>query len=290
MKTLALILLASLALASLACGDAPPTAGKTQTAATVGEPGQQQTPVPATSATTPTDILVFPGTATLPTPTSSSETMGLTGSVWVDARPATGEVLGFINGQQCGKGQSIVLASDPPNPVPSFTLGIASGDAQRGCGVLGAAVTITINGRAVNDTVPWQPGFQQPVFLVAGPEFAIYYGTLKMDPGLPPPMRLLPYIDGTVCGQTVAGGFMPEDDVWWYQVVVDPEKLRPGCGRSGVNVEFRLEVEGQGEIELGTSAWEPLPTVQRPPTLQRPALDLTDQIRMTPVPTDAAAP
>jgi len=61
------------------------------------------------------------------------------------------------------------MQSDPPDPVPRFVIVIASDATAPGCGIPGAPITITVDGRAMNDTIPWQPGFQQPVTLIAGP-------------------------------------------------------------------------------------------------------------------------
>ncbi|MDE3097264.1 MAG: hypothetical protein KGK07_14845 [Chloroflexota bacterium] len=107
------------------------------------------------------------------------------GTLWVDARPATGEVLAFINGKQCGRGQSVLVPSDLLIPIPRFVIRVESASTEPGCGIPGAVVTLTVNGRAMNDPVPWRPGFQQQIVSIAGPAFAVYYGTLKVNAASP---------------------------------------------------------------------------------------------------------
>jgi len=152
--------------------------------------------------------------------------MGIVGRIWLDGQRVSGEVLAFINGQQCGRGKA---EGTPPKPL--LLLPISSDAHQPGCGVPGATITFTINGRAANETVAWKPGItQQMVTLSAGPRIAIYQGTLRIDRGRPPPMRVVPYIGGVVCGAAVAPWFLITDDARWsYEVVVDPDGLRLGC-------------------------------------------------------------
>src|SRR4051794_16452499 len=69
-------------------------------------------PTGTASPTAPTATILSP----LPTANSDSDAMLIEGDVWVDARPASGELLAFINGKQCGRGQSIRLPSEPPAP------------------------------------------------------------------------------------------------------------------------------------------------------------------------------
>jgi len=185
--------------------------------------------------------------------------MGIVGRIWLDGQRVSGEVLAFINGQQCGRGKA---EGTPPKPL--LLLPISSDAHQPGCGVPGATITFTINGRAANETVAWKPGItQQMVTLSAGPRIAIYQGTLRIDRGRPPPMRVVPYIGGVVCGAAVAPWFLITDDARWsYEVVVDPDGLRLGCGRAGVDVTLRLQVAGQPDIDLATVPWEALPPTQ----------------------------
>ncbi|TAK68792.1 MAG: hypothetical protein EPO22_02150 [Dehalococcoidia bacterium] len=180
--------------------------------------------------------------------------MVIGGTLWVDGRPATGEVLAYIGGKVCARGMSGFMPSEPPSPVSDFVLIIESDAVKPGCGAPGAPVTLTVDGRAMNETIPWQPGFQQPVSLTAGPAFATYYGRLKIAP-LPARFAVRAYVGDVPCSSDLSAppwGVAPEIH---YYVTVDPAELRPGCGRDGVEVEFHLEVEGQPDIVFDRAPW-----------------------------------
>ncbi len=267
-----------------------------------GSPAPQPTPEPKTStmvalttaeqsATAGPSLTVVPtatpveqatGTpelAHLPTPSSPSDAMTIGGTLWVDARPAFGEVLALINGQQCGRGQSTALPDG--DGVPYFVVQIASDAQQAGCGTPGADVTITINGRAMNNAIPWQAGFQQPTNLIAGPAFAQYYGVLQADDATVP-FDVVAYVGDVVCGQDrVSRVFL--DALLRYHVTVDPDQLRPGCGKGGVEVTLRVRAEGQPDFVLGTALW------MADAAAQRPTADLTGRFNKTPLATAAAA-
>lgn len=277
-------ILSIVALAASGCGEFLTSADLTQTAEpAIAAPAETATATPATEATataTPTVGVLAraPEVARFPTPSSPSDTMILGGGLWVDARPASGEVLAFINGKQCGRGQSVRLPSEPPDPFPIFVIEIASDVQQPGCGVPGAAVTITVGGRPMNDTVEWRPGFQQQVNLIAGPAFAQYTGVLQVQ-GVPPLFKVVAYIDGTACGEDTVSMIVP-DTVLTYQIIVDPEELRPGCGRDGVDVTLQIEF-GTGDVALrsviGTAPWQMGPVAL-------PNIDLPAGIPTTPFP------
>lgn len=279
----------ALVLAGPVCGDPQPTPAEltstsialSQHTAISGSPtdvGGTPAPDATPSATEePTNVAK---TVESTSPRSTSDPMVIGGDLWVDARPVIGEVMAFIGGQECGRGQSIRLAAEPPSPIPFFTLEIASDAAQPGCGIPGAEVSITIDGRSVNDTVLWRPGPQPPVSLIAGPSFATYYGELLID-GIPPAFKVLPYIDGKLCGDdlsamAVFGGKLT------YHVVVDPDELRPGCGRDGADVTLRLQIDGRSDITLSTTQWTTGAAVRLP------SVNLSGQIPTTPLPKDAA--
>lgn len=218
-----------------------------------------QTPSTATvSVATPIEQTPFP-TVGFPSPASVSEAMLLGGGVWIDARPASGEVIALIGGIECGRGQSGVLHGGDP---PTFLIEIASDAERPGCGTAGASVTIVVNGRVVNETVVWAPGYQQPVNLVAGPPFGNYFGKLQFN-GIAPRAVVRAYVDDVLCGEdptVIARGAGTAT----YHVVVEPDALRPGCGRDGVVVSLRLTVEGQAEAEIHHVAWDTRPLVELP--------------------------
>ena len=114
----------------------------------------------------------------------------------------------------------------------------------------------------MSSMVSWQPGFQQPVSLMAGPSFARYYGTLSFD-GPPPPFIVLPYIDGVLCGVDMSAMSRGGGPVS-YHVIVDPAELRGGCGQSGAQVTLRLQVEGGLDAVIDVVPWETGGLVHRP--------------------------
>jgi hypothetical protein len=185
------------------------------------------------------------------------------GTLWVDARPVQGQVLAFIDGKQCGRGQSFRPNAEPPDPIGMFTIMIATDSDEPGCGVPGVPVTISVNGREMNERIPWQPGWQQPMSLIAGPAFATYHGKLDAPGGLPWPFSVWPYVGGVLCGKDLSSGGISGQDAYFY-VVVDPEELRPGCGREGVDVELRLRIADGTEIAIDTVPWEPRVGIQHP--------------------------
>ena len=137
-------------------------------------------------------------------------------------------------------------------------------------------MTITLNGRPMNDTVEWQPGFQEGrADLLAGPAFVRYYGEIRIDAGFPPRMHIYAFIDDVLCGDSDLG---ISGHVLDYLMIVDPEELRPGGGRDGAEINLILTVEGQPDIDLGRQRWQPGPAIELP------TFDRTGQIRTKPVP------
>ena len=84
-------------------------------------------------------------------------------------------------------------------------------------------------------------------------------------------MRVYAFIDDVLCGEQISGGELYTDGEWSYVVLVDPEELRPGCGRDGAEIDLILTVEGQPDIDLGTELWHPGGSVERT------TVDFTDQ-------------
>lgn len=277
----ALVFVAILAVATLlgaaaVCGSGTQTSVET-TASAEATPVDSATAAPADTPADQTAIAATPSPITLdidwPTPLPGSD-MGILGRVWIDGKRSPAEVRAFIDGQQCGEGTAGSI-STPPDPI--FVFAISSDAHQPGCGVPGATVTFTIDGRPANETITWQPGASEQRFtLSAGARIAVYEGTLRLDRGRPPAMSITPLIDGVVCGDPVAPQFNPADVKWSYLVVVDSEELRPGCGHDGAAVSLRLEVQGQAAIDIAAPAWKPLPPIQIL------TVDLAGQIPVTP--------
>ena len=268
LPALAAVVTAVSALGAGICGDPTqepePTATPSATRVEINTPAA----LPPTNAalanpTIQPTVTAMPtsGPIDLPTPSSPAETMGLTGSVWVDARPVEGEVIASINGVECGKTLSLRPQSDPPDPIPGFTIAIASHQDKDGCGRPGDLVVVTINGRVVSGSIPWARGFQQPIDLVAGPPFMLLYGAIVIDTPYPG-MHVTPFVNGNVCGKQVASLAGPLK--WSYQLVVDPEELATGCGGEGATIELVLEAAGQSSIPLGSFGWSPSGSVRVP--------------------------
>lgn len=199
--------------------------------------------------------------ALYPTP-EIDDPMSLGGSVFVDAtQPSEYEVIAYIDGLECGRAQSFrPLHSDGP----MFGMTIASDAQIDGCGKPGDEVTLTVNGREVNRPYEWQPGWRPStsVTLIVGPPPARYYGEIRFDVLFDQsdiwPQRVVPYIDGKVCG--AQSNPMQGNGQVGYLVVVMPDELQPGCGRDGATINLRLELMLAGrpvEVELQDVQWQP---------------------------------
>lgn len=196
----------------------------------------------------------------LPTPVSSAEPMLLGGRMYVDARPATGPVLAYVNGLQCGEGRAYNLV----DVRGAFTIRIESDSTERGCGMPGADVSFTINGRAIDQVVSWQPGYQEsPATLSAGFQIGVYSGSLTVGSADVSSARVVPYVGDVVCGDEASGVIDPQQRARWvFKITVDSEDVRAGCGRLGADVTFRLENGNQPAVVIAVVPWQPLPPVE----------------------------
>lgn len=278
---------AGLSLASIAgvCGEPDPVATQVSATATgivtadTAMVGPTETATgaltPEPSATPRPKAFRFPAVA-VRTASSASDPMVIGGVLWVNGAAQTGEVTAFIDGKECGRGQSLI----PPDGGPFFVVSIASDAAQPGCGTPGAPVTISVNGRPMDDTVEWQPGFQQAVSLFAGPVVAQYGGDIRVDRSIIP-LLVVAYVGDTVCGRT--GGLRGDGEIASYQVEVEPEEVSPACGRDGALVVLRLEGKTAAgdafDVVIATAPWQPGPLTRIPD------VDLSGQIATTPVAT-----
>ena len=211
---------------------------------------------PSPSVTPVASTFAFSEIPNLPTPSSSSAAMILGGVLWVDGATPVGEVIAYIGGKECGRGQSFLL----PDAGPTFIVTVAAAAEQPGCGAPGTPVTLTLNGRPMNDMVDWQPGFAQPRTFFAGPAVAQYWGTFIRRDKSVQVEKVVPYVGDVACG-TQVDALLGNEEVG-YQVVAVPEQLRPGCGREGVVVTLRLEgtMDGRAfDTVLATAPWEPGP-------------------------------
>lgn len=244
------------------------------TTAPSAPPAETSTPLPSTFG--------YEETVVLATPASPSDAMFLGGELWVDGGVSEGEVVAYIAGRECGRGQSISTGD-----APVFAIRVASDAEVPGCGMPGVPVTLTINGRAMNDTVAWQPGFQQPLTLFAGPVVARYIGYIRFDAPFSEtnisPQRVIPYIDDIVCGGQLNP--MQGNGEVGYEIAVMPEELKPGCGREGAVITLRLELMAAGTsivVDLGQVPWQPGRRVELP------AVDLASSAILQPTATAGA--
>lgn len=281
-----IIPLAAVALSAAVCGPAEQEAEVGANVATVA--AETETPTPATSVTaepsrTATAISTAvpqPTSTTIvvefPTPSGATDTMVLGGSLWVDAQRAEGEVLAYVNGNLCGRSRSV--RTSPDSDAVQFAIEIASEFDAAGCGRPGDPVTLSVNGRAMNDTIPWQPGYQQRVTLISGPPFALLSGQLLLD-GIPPALDVIAYVDDQVCGQDSVTKTRPDSGLY-YVVVVSPAELVAGCGAPGASVTLVVRSDGQQDVVLETLPWQV-------DFLSRPTVDLNGEI--VPLPTAGGA-
>ncbi len=285
------IVVLALVAAAPICGPADPTpttvaATPTAVAVTLTTvPPRPPTPVaeqnapstPTSSSSPSASKFGYPKVSSLPSPSSQDDAMFIGGLLWVDGTTPEGEVIAYIGGKECGRGKSFTL---PGGGFPTLLIVVPSEAQQLGCGTTGAQVTLAINGRAMEGPIDWQPGFQQPRQFFIGPVVAQYLGDIRFDKSAVP-LRVVPYVDGVVCGGQVNP--MQGDGEAGYQVVVQPAELRPGCGRDGVVITLRLEgktVDGRPlDIVIDSVAWKPGVPVQRQ------AVDLAAKLSGAPIPT-----
>lgn len=213
----------------------------------------------STAATSAFAEILTPLKPPLPTASSGSDTMGFGGTVWVNGRPAYGELLAYIDRQICGRGQSNRI--NARQQLPKYVLAVSSDADQPGCGVPGSPITITLNGDPLNDVVLWEPGFQADKRLVAGPPFATYFGVISVGPRDVSSVKVTPYVGDLACGEQLSGAFDRGEIA--YFVVVYSDELHSGCGAPGSVITFRAEVEGLGIVDLGTESWTTADTVTR---------------------------
>lgn len=199
------------------------------------------TPSPIPSATPE------PTVAASPTPVERG--MMILGRTWVDARPSSADVRAFIGGVECASSQQVGTDAGY-----TFTLTIPAASERPGCGVPGATITFKVGDRDAPQTVTWQSGTTLFETLIAGPPFTLYAGTFTYRGPLAQ-IEVEPLINGVVCGIQLNPP-LGEGPTWDFVVVVDPDVLRPGCGRPGVTVTFRLvRVTGTSRVPIADAAF-----------------------------------
>lgn len=213
---------------------------------------------------------------------TGSEAMTISGSTWVNARPASGTVRAFIGDTECASEESILFVD---GAVPFFVATIPPENDLPGCGTDGATIRFTLNGQPAEPTVIWETGGSVNVQIFVGPPFAVYSGVFSS----PVPFEELgnamvePLISGQVCGKQL-NALQGVGPTWGFSVVVDPAELVRGCGQPGAHVQFRLvrmedgrrtvlsAVTGDVVWEPGTHelqqvlAFQPAPAQELPPT------------------------
>jgi hypothetical protein len=222
-----------------------------------------------TVGTTDTPVAVEPSATPAPaqptsTPASPEEWMTIGGHLWIDARPAGAVISALIDGQICAEEWTLL----PPVGPPVISLEVPPASERAGCGRPGATIFLGVNGKPAPYGVPWAGGETALVEVVIGPPFGRYGGSFTYE-GAIAQYDVVPLIDGHVCGEQLPwprGGPSP---VVFYEIVVDPVELRPGCGRPGAIVELRVRITspetGTHQASLGSVAWKTDGLVTLPP-------------------------
>ncbi len=238
-------------------------------------------PVTPTPPVTP-----FPTVRPFPTASSDAEPMGLGGTIWVDGVPAAGTVVAMINGTQCGSAVSAaVRAPDSSSGAPFFVMSIASATERPGCGLPGAPVQLSIDGRPFDETVAWAPGLQSPRVFVVGAGFAEYFGRVDFGSAHPPVVSVSASVNGNDCGRLLSGDFSQFDvGRWYFTIVVQSAAALAGCGGVGDDVTLYLAVDGAPAAVIGVVKW-----IMSPPPVSLSVFDLSSS-SVTPSATGAAAP
>ena len=178
-------------------------------------------------ARTPTPTPTATPTAGMP---ASNQPMEVSGTVWVNAAPASATVQAFIGSTECASGPTVVY---PDSYGTSFALEVPSSLEKAGCGQPGATVSFAVGGAPVGKTVVWQSGGYARVDLVVGPPFARYEGTFTYLGGGGAQVEAL--IDDVVCGEQ-RSPLLGLGPTWDFDIIVLPAELRPGCGSPGATV------------------------------------------------------
>lgn len=218
-----------------------------------GRPAYARTPTQTPTAT-PTAIA---------TPTPSPQQMArFHGEPWVDARVSRADITAKIGNVVCGTGGPIPIADVPL----AYQVSVVSDQIKPGCGREGAVVTFSIGDRRASQTAVWHAGADTHLNLVAGPPFSLISGgtSLKCIETERLAPQLVPFIDGTACGQEKPSDVLSapcSGQLVGYTAVVYSGEQQPGCGTEGAEITFKL-LDTAGKViavaeEKGTwHAWD----------------------------------
>ena len=204
----------------------------------------------AAYAATPTPTATSTVTATpAATPTPSPQQMArFHGEPWVDARVSKADITAKIGNVVCGTGGMIPMADVPL----AYQVSVVSDQIKPGCGREGAVVTFLIGDRQASQTAVWHVGADTLLNLVAGPPFSLISGSTSLTcteiERLAP--RLVPFIDGTACGQERPSDVLSapcRGELSGYAAVVFSAEQQAGCGVEGAEVTFKL-LDAQGNV------------------------------------------
>jgi hypothetical protein len=198
----------------------------------------------ASGGNEPPELRAEPTTIASASPTpeataASPRFMTITGTVWIDARPAHVPVEAFAGTERCD--ESSGGTGTDGHRATAYTLVIYAAEQGSDCGSEGVPLTIVVDGTPVARDVPWRRDTSLRMDLVVGPRFARYQGGFTMPEQGGGNIDVQATIDGVVCGRLLnpLQGVGPR---YPYDIVVDPHDVTPGCGREGALVRFRVVV------------------------------------------------
>lgn len=186
--------------------------------------------------------------------------MIITGSVWIDARPAHVPVEAFAGTERCD--ESSGGTGTDGHRATAYTLVIYAAESGSRCGREDVVLAIVVDGTPVARDVAWRRDTTLRMDLVVGPRFARYQGEFTMPEDAGGNIDVQATVDGVVCGRLLnpLQGVGPR---YFYDIVVDPPEVTPGCGPEGALVRFRVvALKDSGEVEVlsvlpETQIWHP---------------------------------
>jgi hypothetical protein len=217
---------------------------------------------------------------------------GFGGSVWNDGSPVPEgtRVEALVGEKVCGETTTCGLRES------RYFTWVASAEEEEGCAEEGGEVHFRVDGAAANQTAQWHDGESVAVDLFAGPEPAVFEGSVSVHRPdttyamAPVGTPVQAYVADQLCGESTIFTVHPGPNM--YQVAVLPDALRAGCGKEGTPITFTIGGEPANEKavwqpgvhRLELSVGEPPPPTPSP--TPRPSPSPTQRRgRITPTPT-----
>ena len=176
-----------------------------------------------------------------------------------DFAPPGTEIEAIADGQECGKATT-------DEEELSFRIEVFGAGERAGCARRGDQVHFTVGGVRAAETVRWQPFVDLPSFgdylridLTAMEQHAWYWFHDTGEFISYEDASVQALVDGVVCGGAqvelgsgIEGSPATVRVVGFRKLIVPSDALRPGCGRAGAIVTFRV-----GGVVLATMPWLP---------------------------------